>query len=221
MSSSHEALSGAAAPSAAGGVSRKAIYRLSLYLRSLQTLLDNRVESVSSEILASNTGVTPAQVRRDLARFGSFGKRGFGYDVARLHTALSGVLGTNRLHPVILVGAGNLGSALANYEGFKREGFELAAAFDAHPERRAAGPLRVPVLPLDQLPAFISEHAVRIAILAVPGQVAQEVANRLCAAGIRAILNFAPVVLLVPDGVNVNNVNLAAELENLVYFLRD
>ena len=202
-------------------VPRKAVYRLSLYSRSLQTLIDNGVPTVSSEILASHTGVTPAQVRRDLARFGSFGKRGFGYNVEALHGAIAGVLGTNRFQPVILVGAGNLANALAGYDGFHREGFEILAAFDIDPSRTLKGADSIPVLPLDDLARFLREHEVRIAILTVPGSVAQEVTNRLCAAGIRAILNFAPVHLLVPSGVTVNNVNLAAELENLSYFLRD
>ena len=129
------------------------------------------------------------------------------------------MLRTTRFQPVILVGAGNLGSALIHYEGFAKEGFEIVAAFDVRPERTKSGNLKIPILPMDRLNVFISEHSVKLAILTVPGTSAQAVTNELVEAGIQAILNFSPSILQVPNNVVVNNVNLAIELENLSYFI--
>jgi redox-sensing transcriptional repressor len=129
------------------------------------------------------------------------------------------VLRTDRFQPVILVGAGNLGSALMHYDGFAKEGFEIIAAFDLRPSREKGGELSVPILPMDRLKLFISEHNVRLAILTVPGTGAQGVTNDLVEGGIQAILNFSTIILQVPNNVVVNNVNLAIELENLSYFI--
>ena len=142
-----------------------------------------------------------------------------GYKVNSLVTQLASVLRTTRFQPVILVGAGNLGSALIHYEGFAKEGFEIVAAFDVRPERTKSGNLKIPILPMDRLNVFISEHSVKLAILTVPGTSAQAVTNELVQAGIQAILNFSPSILQVPNNVVVNNVNLAIELENLSYFI--
>ncbi len=197
---------------------RKTVYRLSIYQRCLQLLKTNSVETVSSEALSKAAGVKSAQLRKDLAYFGNFGTRGLGYNVDMLSGMIGETLGTTRLQPVILVGAGNLGSALLGYSGFNKEGFEIIAAFDAAPERIKV--LRVPLYPIDEVASFIQENSVKLAILAVPGHAAQQVVNILSAAGIQAILNFAPVVLEVPEQVIVNNVDLAMELENLSYFIR-
>jgi redox-sensing transcriptional repressor len=129
------------------------------------------------------------------------------------------VLRTARFQPVILVGAGNLGSALIHYDGFAKEGFEIVAAFDIRPDRAKSGSLKIPMLPMNHLKGFISEHSVKLAILTVPGTNAQAVTNELVNAGIQAILNFSPSILQVPSNVVVNNVNLAIELENLSYFI--
>ena len=196
----------------------KTVYRLSIYQRCLQLLKTNSVETVSSEALSKAAGVKSAQLRKDLAYFGNFGTRGLGYNVDMLSGMIGETLGTTRLQPVILVGAGNLGSALLGYSGFNKEGFEIIAAFDAAPERIKV--LRVPLYPIDEVASFIQENSVKLAILAVPGHAAQQVVNILSAAGIQAILNFAPVVLEVPEQVIVNNVDLAMELENLSYFIR-
>ncbi len=199
-------------------IPRKAVYRLSLYLRCLTRLRHNAITTVSSEALARAAGVKPTQLRKDLTHLGQIGRRGLGYDVEQLAQIIGDTLGTNSLQPVILVGVGNLGSALLSYRGFAQEGFEIVAAFDAAPmPRRREGP---PVLPMERLPAFVREHQVRMAVLCVPAHVAQEVANHLVAAGLTGILNFAPLVLDVPDEVTVNNVNLAIELENLSYFIQ-
>jgi redox-sensing transcriptional repressor len=201
-------------------IPRKTVYRLSLYYRALQRAKAAQVETVSSAALAKAAGVKPTQLRKDLTYFGQFGTRGLGYKVDQLSAALTEVLGTTHLQPVILVGAGNLGSALLKYPGFAKEGFEVVAAFDAAPAAGRAKTLGVPVLPMEQIPELVAERNVKMAILAVPAHVAQEVANGLIAAGILAILNFAPIILQVPDNVVVNNVDLAIELENLSYFIQ-
>jgi len=200
-------------------IPRKAVYRLSLYYRSLQRLKSNQIATVSSAALAKAAGVKPTQLRKDLTYFGQFGTRGLGYDVAALSEKLTEVLGTTHLQPVILVGVGHLGSALLGYQGFAKEGFEIVAAFDLDPfrERTDHG---VAVYALSELKPFVKMNNTKMAILAVPGTAAQEVTNDLVEAGIQGILNFSPIILQVPDGAVVNNVDLAIELENLSYFIR-
>jgi redox-sensing transcriptional repressor len=200
-------------------IPRKSIYRLSIYQRCLQRLRENGVDTVSSEALAKAAGVKPTQLRKDLAYFGQFGTRGLGYSVAALTSTIGTVLGHNRLQPVVLVGVGNLGSALLRYSGFRKEGFEVVAAFDSHPRSDLAG-LSIPILHTIDLPGFIQENNVKMAILAVPANAAQEVANTLTKAGVQAILNFSPTILDVPENTVVNNVDLAVELENLSYFVK-
>ncbi len=199
-------------------IPRKTVYRLSVYMRCLQRLKSNAIRTVSSEALAKAAGVKSTQLRKDLTYFGQFGTRGLGYDVEELGKMISDLLGTNSLQPVVLVGVGNLGTALLAYRGFEKEGFEIIAAFDALPkEKRNAVK---PVYRMDKLKDFVHERGVRMAILTVPATVAQEVTNELVSAGITGILNFAPLVLQVPEEVVVNNVNLAIELENLSYFIQ-
>jgi len=202
-------------------IPRKTIYRLSLYLRCLARLKDNKIQTVSSEMLAKVAAVKPTQLRKDLTYLGQFGTRGLGYDVAELSKRISDELGTTRLQPVVLVGVGNLGLALLSYRGFEKEGFEIVAAFDVEPNRRREKQVAQPVVEMDQLPDFVRDHKVKMAILTVPAAVAQEVTNLLVGYGITGILNFSPLVLHVPEEVMVNNVNLAIELENLSYFIQD
>jgi redox-sensing transcriptional repressor len=171
--------------------------------------------------LAKVAGVKPTQLRKDLAYFGTFGTRGLGYDVVELSRRIADELGTSRLQPVILVGLGNLGMALLSYRGFEKEGFEILAAFDAEPNRRRDKEIKQPVLGMEALPEFIRSRSVKMAILAVPAEAAQEVANALVHYGVVGILNFSPIVLHVPEEVMVNNVNLAIELENLSYFIQE
>lgn len=201
-------------------IPRKAVYRLSLYYRALQRLRGNEIETVSSDALAKASGVKPTQLRKDLAYFGQLGTRGLGYNVELLNQKLTEVLGTARLQPVILVGVGHLGAALVRYRGFQKEGFEVLAGFDADASRKRAADLGLKVYPMGRIKSFVEEKQVKMAILTVPATVAQEVANELVDAGIQAILNFAPTILQVNDGVVVNNVDLAIELENLSYFIR-
>ncbi|NBQ24196.1 MAG: redox-sensing transcriptional repressor Rex [Verrucomicrobia bacterium] len=205
-----------------GEIPRQAVYRLSVYMRCLMRLKANGLETVSSQALSGAAGVKPTQLRKDLTYFGQFGTRGLGYDVNQLTDMISEVLGTNNLQPVVLVGVGNLGKALISYRGFEREGFEIVSAFDADP-KVADGTLRqgIPVRSMDALQSIVADHQVKMAILCVPAEAAQSTANVLIEAGVTGILNFAPMVLHAPDGVTVNNVNLAIELENLSYFIQD
>ena len=200
-------------------IPRKAVYRLSVYLRCLQRLKANDIRTVSSEALAKAARVKSTQLRKDLTYFGQFGTRGLGYDVEQLSKMISDLLGTTSLQPVILIGVGNLGSALLTYRGFEQEGFEIVAAFDNDASRRR-DKTKVPIYEMDRVEEIIHKHTVRMAMVTVPAASAQEVTNRLVDAGISGILNFAPIVLHVPDDVMVNNVNLAMELENLSYFIQ-
>lgn len=202
-------------------IPRKTIYRLSIYLRCLQRLKSNAIRTVSSEALAKVAGVKPTQLRKDLTYFGQFGTRGLGYDVEQLAKMISDLLGTTSLQPVILVGVGNLGTALLSYRGFAQEGFEIVAAFDIDTARKRNKEVAQPLYGMEKLPEFVSERRVKMAIMTVPVTAAQEVANILVGAGITGILNFSPIVLQVPEEVMVNNVNLAIELENLSYFIQE
>ena len=202
-------------------IPRKTIYRLSVYLRCLARLRENNIQTVSSEALAKVAGVKSAQLRKDLAYFGTFGTRGLGYDVVELFRVIADELGTSRLQPVILVGVGHLGLALISYRGFEREGFEITAGFDIEPSRKRDKAVKQPIYQMDELAGFVRKRGVKMALLTVPAAAAQEVANLLVRCGITGILNFAPIVLSVPEEVMVNNVNLAIELENLSYFIQD
>lgn len=198
----------------------KTIYRMSIYLRCLHRLKQNQIQTVSSEALASAAGVKSTQLRKDLTYFGQFGTRGLGYDVDQLSTMIGDLLGTNRLQPVVLIGAGHLGTALLSYRGFEQEGFELIAAFDIEPHRERDRPLNTPVHGMERLPRILRDRGVKMAILTVPAAAAQTVANQLVDAGISGILNFSPSILSLPDNVMVKNVNLAIELEHLSYFVQ-
>ena len=201
-------------------IPRKTVYRLSIYNRCLQRLAINSIKTVSSESLARAAGVKSPQLRKDLAYFGQFGTRGLGYDVEQLSQMIVELLGTNSLQPVVLVGVGNLGRALLSYRGFQKEGFEVVGAFDIENRRKNEKHPPQQVLPMNSLDSIIRERGVRMAIICVPPEEAQEVANVLVAGGITGIMNFAPTVLQVPEEVMVNNVNLAIELENLSYFVQ-
>ena len=202
-------------------IPRKTIYRLSIYLRCLARLRENGIGTVSSEALAKAAGVKSTQLRKDLAYFGTFGTRGLGYDVSELFKKIADELGTSRLQPVILVGVGHLGLALVSYRGFEKEGFEIIAAFDAEPNRKRDKEIKQPIHGMEALPEFVEKYGVKMAIVTVPVAAVQEVTNALVKSGITGILNFAPIVLDVPEDVMVNNVNLAIELENLSYFIRE
>lgn len=200
-------------------IPKKTVYRLSLYNRCLERLRGTSVNTISSETLARAAGVKPTQLRKDLAYCGQVGKRGLGYEIELLHDRLTTTLGHTSLQPVILVGAGNLGAALLRYHGFAREGFEIVAAFDSNPPPKIAD-IQTPVFAMGRLEKFVREQTIKIAILCIPAAAAQEVCNELVQNGIQAILNFAPLILQVPETITVNNVNLAIELESLGYFIK-
>jgi redox-sensing transcriptional repressor len=200
-------------------VSESTVGRLSLYLRLLTELAREGVATLSSEELARRCGTTAAQVRKDLSFFGTFGKRGLGYSVPELVSALRSILGLERRWRVALVGMGRIGAALMGYEDFRRQGFFIEAAFDADPEKVGQERHGVAVRPSSDLEGVLVEESIDIVIVAVPGEAAQEVVNRVVAAGVKAILNFAPVKLDVPAGVALKSVNMAMELEALSYAL--
>ena len=194
------------------------VARLPVYLRSLLELADTKTSTVSSERLAELAGVNAAKVRKDLSYLGSYGTRGVGYDVEYLLYQVSRELGLTKDWPVIIVGVGNLGAALANYGGFGERGFPVVALVDADPAKVGTpmGPLVV--RSLDDLPAIAAEHPTAIGIVATPAAVAQDVADRLVDAGVRSILNFAPAVVTVPEGASLRKVDLAVELQILSFY---
>jgi len=195
----------------------KAVYRLAIYRRCLKKLEDKGIETVSSAALAAAADVKPAQLRKDLAYFGQFGTRGLGYPVSFLREEIREVLGRVHLQSVILVGVGNLGAALLRYGGFKKEGFDIVKAFDIEPRQDLS--YGVEVCHLNEMEEFVRNQEVKLAVLCIPIEAAQKVANDLVSNGIGGILNFSPVALKVPDNVAVSNVDLALELENLSFFL--
>ena len=193
--------------------------RLPVYLRILYDLAADRVASVSSERLAELAGVNAAKVRKDLSYLGSYGTRGVGYEVDYLTYQMSRELGLTHDWPVVIVGAGNLGQALANYAGFDERGFPVAAVVDIDPAKVGTTIGRVPVRHIDDLPELVGGgHA--IGVIATPAGAAQDAADRLVGAGVTAILNFAPQILAVPRGVSVRKVDLAVELQILSFYQR-
>jgi redox-sensing transcriptional repressor len=192
--------------------------RLPLYLRALVELAEAGAATVSSDALAEATGVNSAKVRKDLSHLGSYGTRGVGYDVAYLLHQIRRELGLTQHWPIVIVGIGNLGHALANYRGFAERGFQTAALVDADPGKvgEEVGGLRI--RPLAELAEIVREHEAVIGVIATPAAAAQPVADALVAAGIRSILNFAPAALVVPDGVSVRKVDLAVEMQILTYY---
>jgi redox-sensing transcriptional repressor len=193
------------------------VARLPLYLRVLSTLAEGGVHTVSSDTLAAAAGVTPAKVRKDLSHLGSYGTRGVGYEVDVLLDCIAAKLGLTEDRSVVLVGVGNLGHALAGYGGFHARGFRIVALVDADPDRVGERVGAVIVRPVDELERVIVECAVTIGVICTPAAAAQQVCDRLVAAGVTSILNFAPTVLSVPEGVDVRKVDLAVELQILSF----
>lgn len=193
------------------------VARLPEYLRALHHLAEAGNDTVSSEGLAAAAGVNSAKLRKDLSHLGSYGTRGVGYDVALLIGQIQAVLGLTRLRAVALVGIGNLGHALAGYDGFRNRGFRIAALFDADPARVGECVNGLVIRHISTLAEVVAEELISIAAIATPAHAAQEVADRLVAAGVTCILNFAPCVLSVPEGVDVRKVDLAIELQILSF----
>jgi redox-sensing transcriptional repressor len=201
----------------ASAIPEATVARLPVYLRALHGLVERGIATASSEELAVIAGVNSAKLRKDLSYLGSYGTRGVGYDVEYLIYQISRELGLSQEWPVAIIGIGNLGHALANYGGFVSRGFRIAALLDADPRlsgNRVAG---LVIRHIDELDEVIAENGISIAVLAVPPHAAQEVADRLVAAGITSILNFAPAVVTVPEGVDLRKVDLSIELQILAF----
>jgi redox-sensing transcriptional repressor len=193
------------------------VARLPVYLRALNSLLDAQISSCSSEELAASAGVNSAKLRKDLSYLGSYGTRGVGYDVEYLRYQISREIGLTQDWPVVIVGIGNLGHALANYSGFTSRGFRTVALLDADTNRHGELVAGLKIRGFDELSAIVHEHGVAIGVIATPAAAAQSVCDRMIEAGIRSVLNFAPTVLSVPDGVDVRKVDLSSELQILAY----
>jgi redox-sensing transcriptional repressor len=200
-----------------GGIPEATVARLPVYLRALYVLAERGVTTVASDELARSAGVNSAKLRKDLSHLGSYGIRGVGYDVDYLVYQVSRALGLTQRWPVVIVGAGNLGRALANYGGFLTRGFQIEAVLDTDPAlvgRELGG---VVVRHVSELESVVSEHRVAIGVIAVPVGAAQAMCDRLVAVGVTSILNFAPLVLNVPEGVDVRKVDLSIELQILAF----
>ena len=194
------------------------VARLPVYLRSLLEVAEGKVTTVSSERLADMAGVNAAKVRKDLSYLGSYGTRGVGYDVEYLLYQISRQLGLNQDRPVVIVGVGNLGHALANYQGFLARGFRVLALFDADPTKVGERVGDLQIRDMADLMAIVRGHSAVIGVITTPEKVAQEVADRLVEAGVTSILNFAPIVLSVPQHVSLRKVDLSIELQILSFY---
>ena len=201
----------------ADGIPEATVARLPVYLRALYGLAERGISTVASEELAVAAGVNSAKLRKDLSHLGSYGIRGVGYDVDYLVYQVSRTLGLTQDWPVVIVGAGNLGRALANYGGFVSRGFTISAMLDSDPAIVGSRIARLTVRHVDELEALVARHNVAIGVIATPAGSAQAVCDRLVSAGVTSILNFAPLVLSVPEGVDVRKVDLSIELQILAF----
>lgn len=201
------------------------IKRLSMYSRFLKNTNSKGITTVSSQQIAKSTGVTPAQVRKDLAYFGEFGTRGVGYNTEELYTCTLKILGLDRRWSVAIVGAGNLGKALSHYKGFYRRGFDIKYIFDKDPNKIRKNinieGQELEIYSVDDLEEKVKKCNIKLGIIAVPAESAQRVADRLIKAGVRGIINFAPTNINVDEGIILRRVDLAAHLEYLTFHLED
>ncbi len=203
----------------AGHVSDAVIRRLPGYYRHLRELESAGVEQISSQELGERMHLTPSQIRQDINCFGGFGRQGYGYHVSDLKMHIGEILGLDREHTEIIIGAGNIGCAIAKYPTFLREGFLPLAMFDNDPEKVGTKVGEIPVCAMDALESFVAEHTPDIAVLATPRRAAQEILDRLYQSGIRAVWNFAPTDLTHPDDMLVVNVHLTDSLQTLTYHM--
>lgn len=195
------------------------VRRLPIYARTLAYLQAEGIKSVSSQQLGERISVTAAQIRKDLSWFGEFGKQGIGYDVDKLLGHITHILGLSQNWPVVLVGLGHLGQAIARYEGFRQNGLNIVALFDADPNKIGTQINELTVHGDAEIPDVVERAGVRLAIVAVPAPRAQEVVDRLVEAGVRAILNYAPIIMQVPDGVWVRHIDPVTQLHSMTYYL--
>ncbi len=195
--------------------------RLPIYLRALNRMLQEGQEYTSSHELGERLGISSAQIRKDLSHFGEFGKQGTGYHVQYLRDQLRQILHVDREWPMAVVGVGDLGRAIARYKGFTPRGFRVVALFDADPARVGEQIGALHVLSMDDLEREIKRQNIKVAMIAVPAEAAQEVANQLVQAGVRAILNYAPITLAVPPEVHVQYIDPVAHLQHMTYYLNN
>lgn len=199
-------------------VNRNCIIRISRYRNAINRFKQLGFAKVFSDNLADAVGVTPAQVRKDFSLFKIQGNKRGGYDLDSLIEKLNVILGKNEIHKAVLVGAGKIGTALMQYKGFEKEGISIVAAFDIDPSKHNSNNA-IPVLPLDNLTNYVKKNRIKLGILTVPDIAAQQILDIMVSSGIKGILNFAPIQLRCPNDVTVNNVNLVAEFENVIYFV--
>ncbi|EFE91567.1 CoA binding domain protein [Oribacterium sp. oral taxon 078 str. F0262] len=202
-------------------ISQAVIQRLPRYYRYLEELMEQGLERISSNELSKRMKLTASQIRQDLNNFGGFGQQGYGYRIQKLHDEIARILSLNEEHSMILIGAGHLGQALANYSNFQKRGFLLRAVFDVKPELIGTEVAGLKVLPMEELERVIEESGPRLAALCVPKDAALPVAERLVSLGIKGIWNFAPVDLELPEQVVVENVHLSESLMRLSYRMRE
>jgi redox-sensing transcriptional repressor len=207
------------APAIKKRISESTIHRLSLYYRALSLLEKENYETVSSKELAKREKLTPAQVRKDLSFFGSFGTRGLGYPVAELKKKIAEILGIDRLWKVALIGVGNIGSALVSYKEFQRQGFQIVKLFDNDQRKIGSNHKGIVISDIANLEKELAEDQIEMVVIAVPATVAQYIVDDIVNAGVKAILNFAPVNLKVPPEVYLRNENMSMELEYLSFAL--
>ncbi|MTI68318.1 MAG: redox-sensing transcriptional repressor Rex [Firmicutes bacterium] len=201
-------------------VSMAVIRRLPKYFRYLSELLENDIRRISSKELSRLTGFTASQIRQDLNNFGGFGQQGYGYNVEGLHVELGKILGLNKSYKTVLIGAGNLGQAIANYKGFEDAGFNLLGIFDKNPKMIGLRIKDIEIGDVDDLEEFVKENDIEIGIICTPKYGSQDIADRLAKCGVKGIWNFAPADLKVPEGVTVENVHLNESLFTLSYLLK-
>ena len=202
-------------------ISMAVIKRLPKYYRYLEELMKNDVDRISSKELGEKIGFTASQIRQDLNCFGDFGQQGYGYNVKELYNQISSILGLDRGYEAALVGAGNIGQAVSNYSRFENLGFKITAIFDANPKLIGMKIRDVEIMDIDEMASVLNAHKIDIGIICVPRKNAQIVADELIKGGVRAIWNFAPVDLVVPDYVKVENVHLSESLLTLIYLLNE
>jgi redox-sensing transcriptional repressor len=195
------------------------VRRLPIYARTLSYLLAEGARSVSSQELGDRINVTAAQIRKDLSWFGEFGKQGIGYDVEKLLGHINRILGLTQKWPVVLVGLGYLGQAIARYEGFREKGLDVVALFDSDPGKVGTELNGLRVRGDEDMADVIAEHQAKLAIVAVPASKAQEVVDLLVSAGVRGILNYAPIIVQVPEGVWVRHIDPVSLLHSMTYYL--
>jgi len=202
-------------------ISITVIRRLPKYYRYLEDLMNKGINRISSQELSKLTGFTASQIRQDLNNFGGFGQQGYGYNVEELHNELGKILGLTTVYKAVIAGAGNLGQAIANYKGFEDAGFKVVSLFDKNPKLIGLKIRDIEIRDVDIMEQFIKENGIDIGIITAPKESAQEIANTFVRAGVKGIWNFAPIDLVVPESVVVENVRLNESLFILSYFLRE